>query len=74
MDFIFLGEHFKTTRGALVVPGAVVGNHCLGGIISREIYYNVDLLNLFLKEGLPQKILALQRFLGHFIGYNGFFS
>ena len=28
MDYFnFLGEHFKTTEGALVVPGAVVGNH-----------------------------------------------
>ena len=27
MDFTFLGEHFKTAGGALVVPGAVVGNH-----------------------------------------------
>ena len=25
--FNFLGEHFQTARGALVVPRAVVGNH-----------------------------------------------
>ena len=27
MDFKFSREHFKTACGALVVPGAVVGNH-----------------------------------------------
>ena len=26
-EFEIFGEHFKTAHGALVVPGAVVGNH-----------------------------------------------
>ena len=26
-NFKFLGERFKSDQGALVVPGAVVGNH-----------------------------------------------
>ena len=39
---IFLGEHFKAAGGALVVPGAVVGNHCSRGSakdlsISRDL-------------------------------------
>ena len=35
MDFKFFVEHFKTADGALVVPGAVVGNHC-----SRAMFPN----------------------------------
>ena len=31
MDFKFLGEHFQTACGALVVPGVGVGNHCSRG-------------------------------------------
>ena len=27
VDFEFLGKHFKAAHGALVVPGAVVGNY-----------------------------------------------
>ena len=38
MDFKFFREHFKAACGALVVPGAVVWNHC------SEIHFTEDMI------------------------------
>ena len=41
MDFKFFREHFKTACGTLVVPGAVVGNHCLKPL-TKSLYLEVQ--------------------------------
>ena len=75
MDFKFLWEHFKTARGALVIPGAVVGNHwskdsLIVEFILLMFYFakgvNVECLNGKLqgvKLAQPLKLCAFKRFL-----------